>query len=69
MAKHNCKACGKEIKGRLRIHTYRKETDGKSVVVVDLYDDRCYKLLKKERAKDGSCKQKRTRKAKNKKRA
>lgn len=66
--KLNCKGCGKPIIGRLRIHTYRKQSGNKSILVVDVYDENCFKAMNK-RTKNGSLAQKRDCKKTNKKKA
>lgn len=59
MEKPKCKRCGKEIVGKIRIISYRKKLGKKSLLIVDKYDDNCFRIKKKEKALDEPCKQKR----------
>jgi hypothetical protein len=47
-----CKRCGKLIKGKISIHTYRKRVGKKSVVQVDYYDEECFYYLNLKKAED-----------------
>jgi len=63
---NKCSRCGKDIVGKIRVITYRKKLGSKSVVKVEMYDEKCFKLKNKESAtKDECCKQKRKNKTRN----
>jgi hypothetical protein len=46
--KHKCKQCGKIITGKVKLVTYRKKLGGKSINVVEFYDERCFLARNKE---------------------
>ena len=67
--KHNCTMCGKPIRGKIKIITYKKVIGNKSIQIVEMYDEKCFLIKNKERSLNGHTNQKRRYKTRDKKKA
>jgi hypothetical protein len=51
--------------GTIKIITYRKMSRNNSTNIIELYDEECFKIVKKARSSNGCPRKKRTYKTKN----
>ena len=47
-----CKECGKEIKGKIKVHVKRIKVGKKSVVETEYFDEECFYYLNLKKTKD-----------------
>ena len=48
----NCKKCGKEIKGKIKVRVRRRKVGKKSVVETDYFDEDCFYYINLEDKKN-----------------
>lgn len=58
-SKNICCKCNRVITGKIKIITRRKKVGSKSIVKMEMYDEKCFKLKSREKAINEYSKKKR----------